>query len=114
MGGFFHAFMARLCVSGPITLACQCGQAAPRHRRRASVAPSGLTWFAPHQARARLEALAGAWVGGFTGPQLADALRDREGLSRPRAWIMGELRRLEEAGRLEADDYGYWHPIPTS
>ncbi|MGW5877395.1 RapZ C-terminal domain-containing protein [Nocardiopsis terrae] len=65
------------------------------------------------QARARLEALAGAWVGGFTGPQLADALRDREGLSRPRAWIMGELRRLEEAGRLEADDYGYWHPVPT-
>ncbi|MFE1471740.1 RapZ C-terminal domain-containing protein [Nocardiopsis dassonvillei] len=62
------------------------------------------------QARARLEVLAQAWVGGFTGPQLAQALRDREGLTRPRAWIMGELRRLEEGGQLTCDDYGYWHP----
>lgn len=64
------------------------------------------------QARARLEALIEVWpTGGFTAWQIAQALRDKEGLSRQRAWIFAELRRLEETGRLEGDDDGRWHPL---
>lgn len=65
------------------------------------------------QARARMEALVEAWGASgtsFTASQLATALRDREGLTRPRSWIQSELRRLEESGCLESDDYGRWHP----
>lgn len=62
----------------------------------------------PNQARARLEALAEAWTGGFQAFDLAQALADAEGRTRPRSWVLGELRRLEEEGRLDCDDYGTW------
>ncbi|MEU0237710.1 RNase adapter RapZ [Nocardiopsis sp. NPDC006198] len=63
--------------------------------------------------RSRMEALISAWgalPGGFTAPQLAQALRDEHGLTRPRKWILGELYRMEAAGTLDLDDHGRWHP----
>lgn len=62
------------------------------------------------QARARLEALAEAWNGGFHAPQLAQALADTHGLTRTRSWVLTELRRLEAEGRVLQDDHGRWTP----
>lgn len=64
----------------------------------------------PAQARARLEALASAWIQGFTAPQLAEALADGHGLTRSRSWVLTELRRLESDGLLSCDDSGRWTP----
>lgn len=46
---------------------------------------------------------------GFTAPELGRALVDSHGLKRSRGWILKELRRLQDEGRVWQDDDSKWH-----
>ncbi len=69
----------------------------------------------PAQARARLEAQLQLWrdqgVEKFHPRDLIRVLIDEQGLSRSRAWIQGELKRLTASGHLVHTDDGYEIPL---
>ena len=68
------------------------------------------------EARARLDAQLTLWADQghrtFRAPELLGALRS-SGLQRSRAWLLGELKRLEAEGRLLHHDGGEYELVTT-
>src|SRR5690554_851177 len=68
------------------------------------------------EARARLDAQLNLWAdqghSRFRAPELLGALRS-SGLQRSRAWLLGELKRLEAEGRLLHHDGGEYELVTT-
>ncbi|MCY9787164.1 hypothetical protein KIK06_25095 [Nocardiopsis sp. EMB25] len=66
------------------------------------------------EARAAVDSLMEEWGPGheFQAFELGAELREM-GVERKRSWIYGQLRRLEEAGRLRHEDTGAWTVLET-
>ena len=78
-----------------------------------ALAPPPRTKESAEIGRQRLDAQLQLWldqgVDGFSAPELGRALADAQGLKRSRGWVLKELRRLEETGRVWQDDDSKWH-----
>jgi len=66
------------------------------------------------QARAAVDSLLEEWGAGkeFAAYDLQTELREM-GVERSRSWLYGQLRRLEEEGRLHHEDSGAWTVLET-
>ncbi|GAB3452681.1 hypothetical protein GCM10027570_31150 [Streptomonospora sediminis] len=75
-------------------------------------APPPRSRESAEQARQRLDAQLSLWADQghteFRAPELRAALKDGQGLDRGRGWVLKELRRLEEAGRILHHDGGVY------
>lgn len=82
---------------------------APGETDFALPAPPATTKVSAAEARARLDALLAEWQESgryeFTAPELRQALIER-GVTRSRPWVIGELNRMEESGRIVHHDGG--------
>ena len=88
----------------------------PPGGRDFALGPAPRSRVSAAEARARLDAQLNLWAdqghSRFRAPELLGALRS-SGLQRSRAWLLGELKRLEAEGRLLHHDGGEYELVTT-